>query len=411
MKLISRHQTERALIDWLTRIQTWRGYVSPVDLATLNESIDFMLAGPDTGNNDDTHTRVCVGLPCALAGANDLWDASAAIAARNGTRIVRETCLHHCWLAPVAICNSRSCANPSESQDELCRYLSSGGYSVLKSCVSRRRSSESIIYSLSSRSFASLEKTATALGTRIRQARTSGTDVTLLLLLDEFRPTQMSQTYFIERYIHHVLEGLFICAFALDAKEVLVHCADRHLALRNVIERAVATIYEYGIEYTPRVIFTGASSDRNSDLLSAITKWHPKQPLSSVFIVGPEILSFIPEMLAKGADAYENTNVCGITLPTLYSILGSVAEPGIYKGLIGATVDELVGIAGGISKSNVFKGFIAGAWDNPAFPARFSTLQIDAASIHQFSQIAFPLVILSGDDSIERSYAFGGMPK
>jgi NADH:ubiquinone oxidoreductase subunit F (NADH-binding) len=160
----------------------------------------------------------------------------------------------------------------------------------------------------------------------------------------------------------------------------------------------------HGIEFPTNVIFTGESDGDDLDLSGVLAK--TQRRLSSILIVGPEILRFVPEILAKGADAAGNANAANTNLPTLYSITGSVAQPGVYLGHNGSTISELIDLAGGIRKGCNVHGFIAGSWSNAALPARLSTLRIDADSLRNCPHISFPVVILSNDDKIERSVAF-----
>lgn len=387
-----------AIIEWLKRIQEWRGYVSPHDLVSLGKSVDTSsLETVDNSKSITSCSRVCVGLPCVIAGANDLDE----LLGSGTVRSVQETCLHRCWMAPARETGIES--RIPDAEEQFSRYISSGGYSVLRSCISGRRTPESVAYSLSSPQFASLEKTKFPLGVRMRRIKASGAEVTLVLFIDEFRPAGMSQTYFIRKYTHKVLEGLYICASALNAREVVIHSSSRHSALGNMLNAAVTMAGKHGVE-TPTKVICANESNGNSGIIGSLTKIRSRRPLSAVLTVGPEILSFVPEMLSKGtlggnAAAFSEP-------PALFSITGSVTRPGVYLGHVDITVSELIATAGGVQRSCEFYGFIAGEWDNRALPARFSVLRIDAESLRICPLIAFPIVVLCTKDKIQRPVAF-----
>ena len=417
----SGHQGEsasgRGVIDWLRRIQSWRGYISPDDFASV---VDFTAADSSNASSelhaDDecVLARVCVGLPCALAGADQRCRFIAERAALVGQDIVRETCLSRCWEAPAAVLDSpaprqnlHSDASAQKGDDRLQTYLSSGGYSVFKSCLSKRRSPESILYSLSANSIASLEKASSPLGARLRELRAVNAANKLCLIIDEGRPAEMSQTYFIENFTHHVIEGLLICAYAGGAKEIVIGYDRRHRLLRRLLESEIARAKASGVECPSRIIFVHASADTEQSLLRRLCVGESGDKASSVLIVNPEILRWVPEILAMGTDAFEAANGNRIAAPVLFSISGCVATPGVYKANVGSTVQELIDVAGGIKDGQQFHSFVAGEWSNPAIPARYANLSIDGASLMQTPLLSFPIAVISHGDPLQRPCAFG----
>ena len=99
------------LPEWLRSIQSWRGYIPGYEISALIDADDEEpCAAVKSGSMDDRDNvadkrnpapiRVCVGLPCALAGAEAFCDEITS--ARSGHRVIRETCMARCWMAPVA---------------------------------------------------------------------------------------------------------------------------------------------------------------------------------------------------------------------------------------------------------------------------------------------------------------------
>lgn len=96
--------------EWLRSIQNWRGYVPADEISALIDACDNApFAAVKSGSVDDrddgrnnretSQIRVCFGLPCALAGAEPFCDAITSTG--SGLRIIHETCMARCWMAPV----------------------------------------------------------------------------------------------------------------------------------------------------------------------------------------------------------------------------------------------------------------------------------------------------------------------
>ena len=110
---------------------------------------------------------------------------------------------------------------PTLSNETLSAYTNAIGYGVLKSCLAKRRSVESIVSALSAFPLAPFEGEKFSLGIRMRELRDADDVITnLLRLIDDAPPGLISQTYLIERYTHSVLEGLLIVALVIGAADI-----------------------------------------------------------------------------------------------------------------------------------------------------------------------------------------------
>jgi hypothetical protein len=132
-------------------------------------------------NRETSQIRVCFGLPCALAGAEPFCDAITSTG--SGLRIIHETCMARCWMAPVATVGDdvisatdhgatvkvSSGVQPTLSNETLSAYTNAVGYGVLKSCLAKRRSVESIVSALSAFPLAPFEGEKFSLGIRMRE--------------------------------------------------------------------------------------------------------------------------------------------------------------------------------------------------------------------------------------------------
>jgi formate dehydrogenase len=430
------------LPDWLQRIQNWRGYVPAEELSALIEgnfeelnTPSHSCAAADQETFGLPEVRVCFGLPCVLAGAEQFCEAIAA--SQDGRRIIRETCVGRCWMAPVATIgddvvsglneweaisgSSRGACSLGARCESLAAFTDDGGYGVLKSCLTKRRSVERVISALSSLPLAEFEGAKDAIGVRMRELRGNEGATKLLLMIDERRPGVMNQAYLIERHTHSVLEGLLIAAWASGAQEILVHCDRKHSSLRRCLEQALGALRESGFDRHVAFAFSDFSPEKHADdagLLQSLCCDNARGTDSevqgskvgapaSVLIVRAELLRWIPEILAKGADSFCAHGGKSGGAPVLYSVAGRVASPGLYKAPAGQTINELVAMAGGIEDGYGFDSFVAGDWSNPALPAHLGNVTIDCepeGPDHPGRGV--PVAVISPQDHAVRLCAF-----
>jgi formate dehydrogenase len=430
------------LPEWLQRIQNWRGYIPADEISALIEENFEDLNAPsqscETADQDTfsvPEVRVCFGRRCILAGAVLFCEAIAA--SQDGRRIIRETCIGRCWMAPVATIGddvisgahehgateNSSCgaATAGSSRESLTAFTDGGGYGVLKSCLTKRRSVESVVSALSSLPLAEFEGAKDAIGVRMRELRVNGGATKLLLMIDERRPGVMSQAYLIERHTHSILEGLLIAAWAAGAEEVLVHSDRKYSSLRRCLEQGLDALSESGFDRHVTFAFSEFSPEKHADddsLLRSlrcnnahtadreVQGLNPSAP-ASVLIVRAELLRWIPEILAKGADSFCAHGGKSRGAPVLYSVAGRVGSPGVYKAPAGQTIDELVAMAGGLEGGYDFDSFVAGDWSNPALPAHLGNVTIDCepeGPAHPGRGV--PVVVISRQDHAARLCAF-----
>lgn len=213
------------LSGWLRAVQKCRGYISDADFASvLRDETDDDTADDGGREPDEDHARVCVGLTCALSGAEAFCQSLVKSGFIRDDAITRETCLAQCWRAPAVLQNGGAHSGAGEGsafgeEEEFELYCASGGYGVLKSCLAKRRSLESVVSSLSSTAVRLFEKAEVPFGTRIKELRAQNGCIKVVMLIDEDRPGEMAQSFFLSQFPHRVLEGLLIVSHARFARD------------------------------------------------------------------------------------------------------------------------------------------------------------------------------------------------
>lgn len=400
------------LSGWLRAVQKYRGYISDADFASvLRDESDDYLPDDDLCESDEDHARVCVGLPCALSGAEEFCQSLVESGLIHSDAITRETCLAQCWRAPVIVQNGRVHSGAGEDSDFVGEagfehYCAMGGYGVLKSCLAKRRSPESIVCSLSSAAVRLFEKAEAPFGARIRELRALGTTLKVVMLIDEDRPGEMAQSFFLSQFPHRVLEGLLIVSHALGASEIVLYYTRRHESTCRKFYKEFLFLRGRGLGSNFQLMLIDADSQSEQQSLKQIClSSNTKEPSVSALIADPEFLSWVPDIVATG-DAIDADMPNGPQ--TLYALVGCVSRPGIYKAPVFSTVHELIALAGGIRSGESLHSFVPGDWDRVALPAHHSNLRVDAEILGHTERMTFPIVFISKSDNLLRQTAFQG---
>lgn len=399
------------LSGWLRAVQHYRGYVSEADFASVLRDESDHVPDDDVSDADENRARVCVGLPCALAGAEEFCRSLVESGLIRSELISRETCLAQCWRAPAIMQNGRIHSGVREkldfgSAEAFEPYCASGGYGVLKSCVAKRRSPESVICALSSAAVRLFEKAEAPFGVRIRELRALCSMVKVVMLIDEDRPGEMAQSYFLTQFPHRVLEGLLIVAHALGAAEIILCYTRRHESACRKFYKEFLFLRDRGLGSNVQFTLIDADSQPEQQSLRQIClSSNSEEPRASALIADPEFVSWVPEIVATG-------DTLGSDMPngpqTLYALLGCVSRPGIYKAPVFSTVHDLIALAGGIRAGESLHSFVPGDWDRVALPAHHSNLRVDAEILGHTERMTFPIVFISKSDSLQRQTAFPG---
>lgn len=403
---------QSCLSSWLRAVQKCRGYISDADFASvLRDESEDCSSDNDICESDEDHARVCVGLTCALSGAEAFCQSLVKAGFIRDDAITRETCLAQCWRAPAIVQDGRVHSGAGEAsafaeEEEFELYCASGGYGVLKSCLAKRRSLESVVSSLSSTAVRLFEKTDVPLGSRIRELRARDTCIKVVMLIDEDRPGEMAQSFFLSRFPHRVLEGLLIASNALGSSEIVLYYTRKHESVCRKFYKEFLFLRDRGLGSNFQITLIDADSQSEQRSLRQIClSSNHTEPSVSALIADPEFLSWVPEIVARG-DALHAETPNGPQ--TLYALVGCVSRPGIYKAPVFSTVHELIALAGGIKAGESLHSFVPGDWDHLALPAHHSNLRVDAEILAQTERMTFPIVFISKSDNLRRQMAFQG---
>jgi NADH-quinone oxidoreductase subunit F len=198
----------------------------------------------------------------------------------------------------------------------------------------------------------------------------------------EGEPGSVKDRELMARAPHAVLEGIAIAAYAIGAREVLFYVndlfTDAVAALRGALKEAQAAGFLEGTAVTLRpeshVYIAGEETALINALMGEPPKpWHkPPYPTTRGYRGQPtvvnnvETLAAVAVALGRGAAWFREHR------PTLFSVSGDVARPGVYEAPLGLPLRELLARAGGPVPGTEWLAALPGGYSlPPLFPEDF----------------------------------------
>jgi formate dehydrogenase len=111
-----------------------------------------------------------------------------------------------------------------------------------------------------------------------------------------------------------------------------------------------------------------------------------------------ETLYWVPEILAKGGDWYQNEG-----RPHFYSVSGRVKSPGVKLAPSGVTVRRLIDdYCGGMADGQIFKAYLPGGASGGILPAAMDDIPLDFGTLEPYGCLvgSAAVVILGEQDSV-----------
>ncbi|HET7528230.1 MAG TPA: NAD(P)H-dependent oxidoreductase subunit E, partial [Burkholderiaceae bacterium] len=207
--------------------------------------------------------RVCDGLSCELAGAQDLL---ARLPALLGTdvRVIPAPCVGRCEQAPVAVvhhnavplattravqaCVQRQVTAPAlEPTLDLAAYVAQGGYALLSECLDGQRDAEAVIKALEDTGLRGLGGAGFPAGRKWRIVRNEPAPRLMAVNIDEGEPGTFKDRYYLERDPHRFIEGMLIAAWVVEAPATYFYLRDEYPEVRLLLEQEIAKVQAAGL--------------------------------------------------------------------------------------------------------------------------------------------------------------------
>ena len=400
-------------------------------------------------SNPDTKVRVCTGLSCKMAGAEEVLQA----ATDAGLPVEECSCLAACDVPP-AVLRDR-CVLPSVSVEDVQR--TKGDWTQLMSEVASDRDnwkgyvgpneddSENLAINLLGNPdwtgsvfqkiesyepqtvIAELEKSGlqgrggAGFPAFFKWNAVQGQAETIryvVLNADEGEPGTFKDREIMMRRPDLVIEGLAIAAQVVGAKSIYLYLRGEFELPWGSMEKAIQRFQEQGLFGDLQFHFHAGQGayicGEETALLEALEgkrgmpRLKPPFPVEKglwnkpTLIHNVETISCIPSILLRGGEWFRNLGKTEAGTK-LYCISGHIRRPGTYELPLGITLDELVEAAGGYAGN--LKGFSPGGASSGFLPASQRNLPLDFKSLTQEGSMLGSAGVVVLNDTVDMKWA------
>jgi formate dehydrogenase len=354
--------------------------------------------------------RVCDGVACMMAGAEQLIAGLEAGIDESEIRVLRAPCMGGCDVAPAARIGDREvghatvrglldAASAGETQanapdyKDLNAYMADGGYDIWEKVKSGAMSPEDVIERLSDAGLRGLGGAGFPTGKKWSFVRGYEGPRLMSINGDEGEPGTFKDRYYLERNPHAMFEGALIGAHVVEAERCYVYMRDEYPAVLNTLRAEIAALEEAG--FAPKGFFElrrGAGAyicGEESAMLESIEgkrglPRHRPPYIAEVGLFGRptlnnnvETLYWVPTILEKGAQWFADQGKPDHPGMRSWSVSGRVKNPGVKIAPAGVTIAELIEQCGGMAEGHSFKAYLPGGASGGILPASMDDVPLD----------------------------------
>jgi formate dehydrogenase beta subunit len=449
--LTDRPRRRDLLIEHLHLIQDQYGYISAPHLAALAAEMKMALtevyevatfyAHFDVVKEGETPpppvtVRVCDSLSCAMAGAEKLLKDLPGKLGRD-VRVVRAPCMGACDRAPVAAVGhvqtfkatpdnvaaavkAKPHAHVRTPGADFAAYQKNGGYALLKSCLTDKRTRDDLIKIVSDAGLRGLGGAGFPTGRKWSLVRAEPAPRLFAVNADEGEPGTFKDRYYLERDPHRFIEGVLIAAWVVEAPDTYIYIRDEYPELRLMLLDEIEKVEKAGLSpHTKLHLRRGAGAyicGEESAMIESIEgkrglPRHRPPYVAQVGLFGRptleqnvETMFWIRDIIEKGAEWMTSQGRHERKGFRSFSVSGRVKNPGVKLAPAGITMQELVDeFCGGMQDGHVFKAYLPGGPSGGILPASMADIPLDFGTLEKYGCFvgSHAVVILSDKDDIK----------
>jgi len=379
--------------------------------------------------------RVCDGLSCELAGAQQLLQKLPALLGRE-VRVIPAPCIGRCEQAPAAVVGQHpvpcattqkvvECVKEGATRHEpegymgLSQYRAAGGYQLLEQCLAGERDVESVIQVMEASGLRGLGGAGFPAGRKWRIVRNEPAPRLMAVNIDEGEPGTFKDRVYLERDPHRFLEGMLIAAWAVGIQAIYIYLRDEYHGCRELLEQELARLQADPLAKTLPMIELrrGAGAyicGEESAMIESIEgkRGMPRLRPPYVAQVGLfgrptlehnfETLYWVRELLERGPEWFASQGANGRKGLRSFSVSGRVRNPGVKVAPAGVTIQELIDeYCGGMADGHKFYAYLPGGASGGILPAAMNDIPLDFDTLQAYGCFigSAAVIVLSDKDS------------
>ena len=413
--------------------------------------------------------RVCDGLACELAGAQDLLARLPALLGHPDVRVIAAPCIGRCEQAPAVVVHQCpvpfatleavvSAVNNSSVQDipmhdamnfiasdfaeqsvsgvagaavsgytGYAMYRAHGGYALAAAVVNGEEEAERIIKAMEDSGLRGLGGAGFPVGRKWRIVRDQPAPRVMAVNIDEGEPGTFKDRTYLERDPHRFLEGMLVAAQVVGIDACYIYLRDEYHGCRAILETEIAKLQADPPCTLPLIeLRRGAGAyicGEESAMIESIEGKRGMPRLRPPYIaeVGLfgrptlehnfETLYWVRDLVEKGPQWFSSFGRNGRKGLRSFSVSGRVKHPGVKLAPAGITVQELIDeYCGGMADGHELYAYLPGGASGGILPASMANIPLDFDTLQPYGCfIGSAAVIILGQHDRARDAALNMM--
>jgi formate dehydrogenase len=355
--------------------------------------------------------RVCDGLSCALAGAQNLLDKLPALLGTSDVRVITAPCVGRCEQAPVAVVHHNAlphatpervavAVNAQHTQAVLPdavdheAYCADGGYALLTALTQGQMPPEQVLQAMEDSGLRGLGGAGFAAGRKWRIVREQAAPRLMAVNIDEGEPGTFKDRTYLERDPHRFLEGMLVAAHVVGITAIYIYLRDEYHGCRALLQQELAKLQANPPCVLPHIeLRRGAGAyicGEESAMIESIEgkRGEPRMRPPYIAQVGLfgrptlehnfETLYWVRDIVQKGSRWFSGFGRHGRRGLRSFSVSGRVQQPGVKLAPAGITLQELVDeYCGGMLPGHTLYAYLPGGASGGILPAHLNNIPLD----------------------------------
>lgn len=415
--------------------------------------------------------RVCDGLSCELAGAQDLLARLPQILGNADVRVIPAPCLGRCEQAPVAVVHQNpipfastqavasavkaaAVSHPKGTQAKvfdaaalaeksvspvakdvkvspdyvgLEAYRAQGGYALAVALSNGQQDSEAVVKAMEDSGLRGLGGAGFPAGRKWRIVRDQVAPKLMAVNIDEGEPGTFKDRTYLERDPHRFLEGLLVAAKVVGIDACYIYLRDEYHGCRAILEAELAQLQAHPPCPLPTIeLRRGAGAyicGEESAMIESIEgkRGEPRMRPPYIAQVGLfgrptlehnfETLYWVRDIVQKGPQWFSSFGRNGRKGLRSFSVSGRVKNPGVKLAPAGINLQELVDeYCGGMAEGHTLYAYLPGGASGGILPASMANIPLDFDTLQPHGCfIGSAAVIVLSDKDTARGAALNMM--